>query len=489
MTPIPAISGLDDASQARVVLYTGGGLVHVPASSLGGGGNFVATRTDLKALDTTITTDAYLTEEGREGLFLWQTGNFSTQVTDDTTEEVYIKADAIATTAGAWVRVGASLTGSFWAGDTPHGRIHRFADRVFVGDAVEIQGVQSPGTSGAKTWVGNSNNGFMTYFETRSQQAVFSTIGAVAGAFATQSSDNTRTGELAGLAVAGYALNNNTNAADKKSCWALYGHAAQTQANKFTTSLELDTCSTQTLVDVTPYSTGVTGTTAVAWLGVGGETAQGLVDAGAGASLTNVSVGLAFVNTANTATGNRLAVGLVFGANALAGTDGDGTGAASAIQMARRHKHVWKKQDGNDGFYIFGDLTNAGAATSLRASDTGIEFILNSGPSLLRVTSDSTKVNGLTVTPGATGVEVGLTAHGTDTNVGLAIRGKGTEGVKLQNSSGTTRFEVNSTGIGFFNTTPIAKPTITGSRAGNAALTSLLTQLTNLGLITNGTSA
>ena len=43
--------------------------------------------------------------------------------------------------------------------------------------------------------------------------------------------------------------------------------------------------------------------------------------------------------------------------------------------------------------------------------------------------------------------------------------------------------------IGFFNTTPIVKPTITGSRASGAALQDLLTQLASLGLITDSTTA
>lgn len=42
---------------------------------------------------------------------------------------------------------------------------------------------------------------------------------------------------------------------------------------------------------------------------------------------------------------------------------------------------------------------------------------------------------------------------------------------------------------GFNNTAPIAKPSVTGSRAGNAALASLLTALASYGLITDGTSA
>lgn len=43
--------------------------------------------------------------------------------------------------------------------------------------------------------------------------------------------------------------------------------------------------------------------------------------------------------------------------------------------------------------------------------------------------------------------------------------------------------------IGFFGSTAVSKPTVSGSRGGNAALESLLTALANFGLITNSTSA
>ena len=42
--------------------------------------------------------------------------------------------------------------------------------------------------------------------------------------------------------------------------------------------------------------------------------------------------------------------------------------------------------------------------------------------------------------------------------------------------------------IGFLGATPITRPTVTGSRGSNAALADLLTQLANLGLITDSTS-
>ena len=50
------------------------------------------------------------------------------------------------------------------------------------------------------------------------------------------------------------------------------------------------------------------------------------------------------------------------------------------------------------------------------------------------------------------------------------------------------KIEINSTGIGFFAATPAAKPEVTGSRGGNAALASLLTALATLGLITDSST-
>jgi hypothetical protein len=60
----------------------------------------------------------------------------------------------------------------------------------------------------------------------------------------------------------------------------------------------------------------------------------------------------------------------------------------------------------------------------------------------------------------------------------------------LRNPANTVNvIEWNATGLGFFNVAPIARPNITGSRGGNAALASLLTQGALLGLWTDGTTA
>lgn len=56
------------------------------------------------------------------------------------------------------------------------------------------------------------------------------------------------------------------------------------------------------------------------------------------------------------------------------------------------------------------------------------------------------------------------------------------EGWRVRGASGGVQ-------LGFFGMTPTAKPAITGSRGGNAALADLLTKLALLGLITDSTSA
>lgn len=66
---------------------------------------YVADRTALKALDTTKDNVASLKESGREGVFKWTAGDFSTLIAADTREGVYVKANAIASTSGAWVRI------------------------------------------------------------------------------------------------------------------------------------------------------------------------------------------------------------------------------------------------------------------------------------------------------------------------------------------------------------------------------------------------
>lgn len=57
-------------------------------------------------------------------------------------------------------------------------------------------------------------------------------------------------------------------------------------------------------------------------------------------------------------------------------------------------------------------------------------------------------------------------------------------------TSGSNRMTLGAAGaIGFYGSSGVTQPTVTGSRGGNAALASLLTALANMGLIVNSSSA
>jgi hypothetical protein len=86
------------------------------------GGNRIAgyvTRTALKAIDAFAGAQAYLTEAGREGQFIFRAGDFSARIAADTAEGIYIKADGAASSAGAWVRTNELVFKASWFGIVP----------------------------------------------------------------------------------------------------------------------------------------------------------------------------------------------------------------------------------------------------------------------------------------------------------------------------------------------------------------------------------
>lgn len=67
----------------------------------------VQSRAQLKALPSSETSTCLLNEGNRSGLFALRAGDYSAEITADTQEGIYIKADAVDADQGAWVRVGA----------------------------------------------------------------------------------------------------------------------------------------------------------------------------------------------------------------------------------------------------------------------------------------------------------------------------------------------------------------------------------------------
>jgi hypothetical protein len=105
----------------------------------------VADRTALKALNTSSATLAFLAEAGRQGIFRWRTGDYSALVTADPQEGIYVKADAVASSAGAWVRQdGGWLFGDMraeWFGaiDSTDGAATATVNRAAIQAAINLR--------------------------------------------------------------------------------------------------------------------------------------------------------------------------------------------------------------------------------------------------------------------------------------------------------------------------------------------------------------
>ena len=72
---------------------------------------------------------------------------------------------------------------------------------------------------------------------------------------------------------------------------------------------------------------------------------------------------------------------------------------------------------------------------------------------------------------------------------GMRVWDKATSQALVYNSSGAWENELAAAAkVGFFGATPITQPTVSGSKSSNVALTSLIAQLANLGIIIDSTT-
>jgi parallel beta-helix repeat protein len=86
------------------------------------------------------------------------------------------------------------------------------------------------------------------------------------------------------------------------------------------------------------------------------------------------------------------------------------------------------------------------------------------------------------------GADVSVFSEGSSASINLRLNSKGNGSVVLGNSFGGVSLIAASGVLGFHGASAILKPTITGAKGGNVALTNLLTALANYGLITDSTT-
>lgn len=197
------------------------------------------------------------------------------------------------------------------------------------------------------------------------------------------------------------------------------------------------------------------------------------IDGGASLALTAAAVNIA------TTAGDVLAAGNPTGAATI---DGLTTTVKAAGSIALR-----PTGDTGDSLQVVWS-SGAGPATEIRAVENRLFLSAGSGSAQdddtrLRMVSDANGANWYFDYDGTQGLALLVNPAGA-----CFLDAANAASFALRHN-GTNRVQVNATGLGFFNSTPAAKPTVTGSRGGNAALASLLTALATLGLITDSSTA
>lgn len=90
------------------------------AAQAGGNAGVAQSRGQISNIDPGIQQALVLSEPGREGLFVWKTGDFSEQVASDTCQGVYV-ASQIAPTSGVWMRAFEGPVSVKWFGASGNG--------------------------------------------------------------------------------------------------------------------------------------------------------------------------------------------------------------------------------------------------------------------------------------------------------------------------------------------------------------------------------
>lgn len=405
----------------------------------------------------------------------------STLVTRDPADNDFLTQ--LATGTGAfWT---AWNTGTYPAPSPLGSHVQRLNDRLFVGAATVTTG-DFPATT--KDYYETFEAAHTSPFGFRTSWAQFAsgaTNGGIGVLGFARSSDSALDGLQLGMGGCFAGINDNTT--HQQHVAGLYAvafrlpGAGQTTTGTGTIGGEVDICNLGGSVQITPGNLYPTTGFTTAWQVNSGAAATGAATASAGITIGN--------------NGANFNSGIIIGQNALAGLTYDGTGkatsgTASAMRLgAFQQIEWWTYPFAAASFTITSQQLTAANAQSIIAKDTGIEF---GGPAAAGLALKTFYPGGVTgayvgVTP-ASGANAPIISAEGATNSDIQIKGRGTGGINITAPNDAARIYATTVGLGFFGNTPIAKPTITGSRGGNAALASLLTQLAIYGLVTDSSS-
>jgi len=266
-------------------------------------------------------------------------------------------------------------------------------------------------------------SGIFGYLEQNAALSGYGTIGLHGFA---RSAGGAGTAAEADIGVAGVAVHD--LAASNGGVWALYGTAVrQAGVNGATHPLELDIANMGSTVQLFPHAMFPSGATPCAWICTGGE----VTAAGSSPGIASCAIGIV-QNDSQAVKTAKYDKGIVFHNTAINGADG-ATGIGTAIAFAVGHASQWY----NNSAQVIGEIVATGvtqASNNYRLDFSDFGLLLQdrtSGATVFQVEKTASGVNGIGVRPGATGVPGEVLSVGSDTNIDLQLRAKGTGLIKF----------------------------------------------------------
>ena len=200
------------------------------------------------------------------------------------------------------------------------------------------------------------------------------------------------------------------NSSIGRSGWGLYSDV-QFESGNYGYGLEIAVKNKGADQTSTPYF-ATTGTYGI-WLPGGGDNSYG----GSAANPNNTAIAIG----KNASTWNK---GIVFFKDGLTGTDGT-TGTATAIEMAKGHRLVWRTPGNNTAFSIRSDAASAASDTAIVGQDNAISIFGANAGHIAKFTHVTSGANYLNVNNAAAAAAPSIEAIGSDTDIDVKLSPKG----------------------------------------------------------------
>jgi hypothetical protein len=381
--------------------------------------------------------------------------------------------------------------------------ILRWADRVAIGDATLVTGIQAP-TYGTQGWLGVA---FSDYLTRGTNLIVSHKYGGIAGCFASSNGDrytaeysgvtawaaltaysigdrvgrqgrmyqatvagtssSTAPSHTSGTAVdgtvtwqwlnhtyltpIGLAALGESDMDDGTGTWVTYIEGVRQSTGGWTVGSEIAIKNKGSDVITNAYTYNPAGATHGLWFAAGSDDSYG--GAPANPSATAITIG------PNSSTWNK---GIVF---ANGGLTNHGTTNASrvALEFAYDQALQWVDSNGDRVAFITAQYTAGNDSVGLKFVSNALNFIDNgSDATAAQIARVASSVNYPVLTPSITAEPVVFSAAGSDTNIAVRVNAKGTGTISFLSSS-VPQFHITSTASAVNNIR------ITGGTTGNGA--------------------